>query len=450
VRRLALALYASTLFLAVASPGVARANGRFPQAGQLVPDPSDARHLVARTTYGVVQSVDDGASWSWICEKAIGYGDNFDPFLAVTGDATLVALFGGVAATHDRGCGFALTSAPFVDQFVTDLSSEATPGHAIALVSTGSADGTFDTYVAATTDAGKAWAALGAKLPGDLLATTLDSAPSRDARLYVSGVYGTPKHAVLEVSDDRGATWERRELGESDTPYLAAIDPANPDVVYLRLDGATADRALVSRDAGKTWATMFTSQGDLLGFARSPDGKTLALGGPSDGVLTADAATLGTLGFTKVADQRLRCLAWSASGLYACADEFAKVAPAFSVGRSIDAGKTWQPLYRMSALTPLGCAASTTTGATCPSFWPAVAATIGASAGDAGVGDAGGGGEASPSASGGCAIGAGGAANGPGPRALVGIAGIAAVAAVAAIGGRVRRLASRRSPPTRP
>jgi hypothetical protein len=445
VRRPALAPHWFALALATAALALAddaRANGRFPQAGQLVPDPGDARHLVARTTYGVVQSVDDGASWTWICEKSIGYGDNFDPFLAVTGDATLVALFGGVASTHDRGCGFALATAPFVDQFVTDLSAEATAGHAIALVSTGSADGTFDTFVAATSDAGKTWAALGQKLPGDLLATTLDSAPSRDARLYVSGVYGTPKHAVLEISDDRGASWTRRELGESDAPYLAAIDPTNPDVVYVRLDGATTDRALVSRDAGLTWATVFTSQGDLLGFARSPDGKTLALGGPSDGVLTADSTTLG---FTKVSDQRLRCLAWSASGLYACADEFAKVTPEFTLGRSTDAGKTWQALYRMSALAPLACAAGSTTGASCPAYWPAVAATIGASAAggpDAGVADAGSD-AASPPESGGCELaGAMGGAH-TGASALGAITAITAIAAITSRRG-ARRARSRR------
>src|SRR5262245_66324806 len=38
----------------------ARANGRFPAAGQVVVDPGDKQHIVLRTTYGILQTTDGG------------------------------------------------------------------------------------------------------------------------------------------------------------------------------------------------------------------------------------------------------------------------------------------------------------------------------------------------------------------------------------------------------
>src|SRR5262245_37707256 len=69
----------------------ALANGRFPAAGQVGIDPGDARHVVLRTTYGLIQTTDSGSSWRWICEQAIGYGGTEDPAMAVTGDGTVLA-----------------------------------------------------------------------------------------------------------------------------------------------------------------------------------------------------------------------------------------------------------------------------------------------------------------------------------------------------------------------
>ena len=67
--------------------------------------------------------------------------------------------------------------------------------------------------------------------------------------------------------------------GSDDThlPYIGAVDPQNPDVLYVRLDGSPTDQLLVSRDGGATWTKVFETKipepgdtADLLGFALSP------------------------------------------------------------------------------------------------------------------------------------------------------------------------------------
>src|SRR5687768_10904563 len=66
----------------------ARANGRLPGATELAINRSDPDHLIARATFGMVQSFDGGASWQWICERAVNVSGEADPPVTVTEDGT--------------------------------------------------------------------------------------------------------------------------------------------------------------------------------------------------------------------------------------------------------------------------------------------------------------------------------------------------------------------------
>ena len=80
----------------------ALANGRFPSAQQLALSPpgGDPNLVVLRTTFGIVVSRDAGKSWSWICERALGFTGEWDPPLAVTKDGRIwVGLSDGLRST---------------------------------------------------------------------------------------------------------------------------------------------------------------------------------------------------------------------------------------------------------------------------------------------------------------------------------------------------------------
>ncbi|MDC3952938.1 MYXO-CTERM sorting domain-containing protein [Polyangium jinanense] len=424
--------------LSLLVPAESHANGRFPIADQLVVDPKDPSHIVLRTTYGVLESSDAGGTWSWICEGAVGYGGTQDPAIGVLGDGTILAgVFEGLSVSHDRGCSWGFVQDPLKDEYVIDVSVHRDdPSRGVAITSTGKGTDGFHVILAETADNGATWTQAGTPILSDFIALTVDVAPSKPERIYASGIVGKSFAPAIERSDDRGATWTRTYLDASfasGVPFLAAIDPQNPDRVYLRLSADPVDKLLVSEDAGASFTEVFTAADDLLGFALSPDGTRVAVGGPKDGVQIANAADLA---FQKVSDIYTRCLTWTTAGIYACGNQFDD---GFTVGFSKDEGKTFENLYNLPDICPLACGEGATTPAACLMTWPGIAATLaidpcacdGSGAVTCGGGDGGVPRELEPA--GGCDCGLGSASSASG------------AAVVAGLGALVLRLRRRRA-----
>jgi hypothetical protein len=410
----------------------ASANGRFPLANHLVQDPKDPQHIVLRTTYGIVQTSDHGKSWNWVCEQVPGYSGSFDPAVDVSNSGrVMVGLFDDLATSADRGCTFAKVGGILQKQYVIDLAVAG--GTSFVLTSTGLGDAGFHVIVGESAD-GATWTQAGVDLPSDFNSETIEIAPSRLDRIYASGIVGvSPRTGVIEKSDDHGKTWERLtlDLKGAKAPYLGAVDPADPDKVYVRIDGdpeATmpdkiADRLIASSDGGKTWSDIGGTKGDMLGFALSPDGKKIAYGGPKDGLWLASTSDFK---FAKASAIQVQCLKWTDDGLFACASEFPD---GFTVGLSKDDGKTFAPLHHLSDVTPLACAY-----ATCEETWLTIVRdSIGADAGavDAGSDASAGGAPSTPDSSSSCKC------SSVGRRSDVGA--MAAFFALALVAGRRRR-----------
>src|SRR5690349_16193167 len=203
-------LLAALAALSLFSARDARANGRFPVADQLIVDPNDAAHIVLRTTYGVLETSNAGSSWGWICEVAVGYGGTQDPAIGILADGTVLAgVFEGLSVSHDRGCSWAMAGAPLEKEFIIDVSvHKDDPSRGVAMTSTGTGMG-FHVIVAETADNGVTWTQAGVALPTDLIALTLDVAPSDPNRIYATGLVGKALQPAIERTDDRGATWQR-------------------------------------------------------------------------------------------------------------------------------------------------------------------------------------------------------------------------------------------------
>jgi MYXO-CTERM domain-containing protein len=397
----------------LALPSPAAANGRYPASGQIVLSPITPDTLLVRATYGLLYSTNAGQSWGWICEPAVGFNSEEDPMMGFTADGSLLAgIFEGLAVTTDGGCDWSFAVGGLAGRYVIDLSvDKVSPEQAVLMITNNAGDDDagdeiFVTQLWQTMDNGQTWAQAGVSLDPELLALTVDTAPSDQSRVYISGRLGPPDYpGVIERSDDRGATWQALPIpGSNDTnlPYIGAVDPNNPDIVYVRLDGSPSDTLVVTRDGGMTWQTLYTSMGDLLGFALSPDGSTLAVGGPMDPLQTAPTSTMA---LTVASMDNVLCLTWDASGLYACADEFLQ---GFTAGKSTDQGKTWKSIMQLGDLCgPLACAATSSVGEQCPSLWSLTATTIDAYC-------TGGSGGASASSSSSAATGAGGGSSGGG------------------------------------
>jgi len=344
------------------------ANGRFPRADQLVIDPSDPHHLLARATFGFIETHDGGASWSWICEEIVGRIATTDPPIAITGDGTIVVAvpFDGVAVSHDKGCSWTRAPPPLAGQLVVDMTLEPRdPAGLLVLSSTnvpragGDAGLELVNRIVETKDNARTWGQLGIALPGEFIATTLEVAPSDPNRIYVGGVIGDPPSEAIEQSGDRGQTWTLTKLPGPMTSagvFIGAIDPKDPDRVWIRIFARETDALgmapttlRVSSDRGATWKDLAETTGSMFGFALATDATSLAYGG-QDGVFIGPSDGSGE--FKRVSTLNNRCLTWATAGLYACGTEPIDL---FTVGLSTDAGERFDALYKLADTCPQSC-----------------------------------------------------------------------------------------------
>ena len=103
---------------------------------------------------------------------------------------------------------------------------------------------------------------------------------------------GADAQGALWRSKDDAKTWERIDVpGTSNViqPYLSAVHPTNPNILYLRVRGAdvepdapsgtTVENELrYSSDGGQTWQQLLRENADFLGFQLAPDGASVFVG----------------------------------------------------------------------------------------------------------------------------------------------------------------------------
>jgi hypothetical protein len=442
LRRSARAACAVACAALVSVPAVAWANGRFPAAQQLAPSPSDPNVIAMMATFGVVLSQDDGANWDWVCEGAVGYQSNENPMLGITqGGTILLGAFEGLGLSTNAGCAWSFAPAA-ISSPVVDLVVEKSDPHTALILAAGyagqdDAGATYASRIYATHDDGAHFAPVGAPLAPDLLPQTIEVAPSDASRVYVSGTrrIGGQVFGVLLASSDGAQTFTEADFplisGDAGlvdrNPYIAAVDPSNPDRVYVRVDNIDGTRLLVSDDGTKTTRQVWQAQGSLVGFALSPDGSKIFVGSANDGL---HVATKDALDFTtQIWPGQVLCLAFQGARLLACSNDVGT----FVVGASTDEGATWTPLLHLACVRgPLACGPTSQVTTQCAPNWltqqqnlggpdPRCAADAGADAstpgGDAGAPKSGGG-------KSGCAMGL------PGPAGLPSLLAVAALAGV--------------------
>jgi len=366
------------------------ANGRYPLASQLVARPGAPAHLVARSTFGLLRSDDAGATWTWVCEDALGMLDVAeDPSLALTGDGTtIVAYSQGINVSHD-GCTWTPAVGIPSGRFAVDVTVSPARPHAVLAIELSidnggdASAGGYTLHLVASGDDGATWTDVGDPMPGFLGATVEVATASAD-RIYISGKLLATNQPALARSDDGGRTFALGAIAGVPADagvFIGGVDPIDPDVVYLRMSptATVPGRVIVTRDGGATYSDLVTIPGDVSGFALSPDGATLAVGGVDNGLFVGATSVDGsaTAAFPMIGTVKPSCLTWVGTRILACAKELVDM---FSIAASDDGGAHFTPLLLLDDVTPADCPAGSSAGI-CPSKWPPIAATIGADAG---------------------------------------------------------------------
>lgn len=342
----------------------ALANGRFPSAQQLVLAPAggDPNLVVLRTTFGIIVSRDAGKSWSWICERALGFTGEWDPPVAVTKDGRIwVGLSDGLRSTRD-GCGSeevaALHGAP-----ISDLAVDSTGENLLVLSSP--VDGAASVMI--LRKSGKL-EKIGGSFPG-LELRTGDIASN--GKIYVTGVpyaaTAKPRGHLFVAARGKPLSEVKLALPDDAMAYLSGIDPKNDERIVIRALSPSGTDVVVSEDGGKTLKKVLHVGTLLFGFAKSEDGRRMYVGSgdPNDGVWESLDSGMT---WTQVSKTSVRCLAVANDHLlYACSTPYRP--DGFAVASSIDGARTFTPLNSFKDIGgAISCDAGE--GTACSELWP--------------------------------------------------------------------------------
>jgi photosystem II stability/assembly factor-like uncharacterized protein len=341
----------------------AHANGRFPQAQAIVTVPGgDGGTLYLRATFGLLVSRDSGKTWRWVCERALGYEGTWDPPIAATRDGRLwVGLENGLVTTKD-GCDV---------KPMPELSGETIKDLTV--------DAKGETVWAITGAPGKKswiWRSSAddrfVRVGGldDINFMTIEVAPSNPLRVYVTGQpYGTVRGRLFR-SDDGGKTLrgDANDLPAEGPFFIAGVDPKDDKRVLLRHLHTTGSDVLVTKDGGKTFASVLSMKSAMFGFAKSDDGKTYWAGsGLADHGIWR--STDRGEKWEKLAAHGVLCLHAAKSGLFVCENPCVLGAPAIAVSK--DEGKTVEAIATFADVEgPITCAPA------CAALWPETRAQV--------------------------------------------------------------------------
>ncbi len=293
VRLVGLAALGALTGFAPALDGQARADGAVPGSLGILLPTDKPREILLSTNFGLIISDDGGSTWLWTCEqlatsKANAYALGPPPTAAGGPGDRFYALSPlsevGLAFSDDGTCSWQSAGGMLVGEVVTDFFVDpSNPGRVLAAAS-------------AINDAGDVEpASLYQSLDGG---TTFDSTPlfvapanapivgieiaRSDPNVIYLAYYLTltvGRDPVLVRSSDGGKNWTTLDVQAALGPNMVrifAVDPADPDLVYLRVIASGSEIVAVTQDGGMTFAQPLTiPNGAATAFARLASGTVL-------------------------------------------------------------------------------------------------------------------------------------------------------------------------------
>ncbi|HEX4334396.1 MAG TPA: hypothetical protein VH062_00705 [Polyangiaceae bacterium] len=383
----------AALAAATAFSGTALADGGIPRGYGILFEPGNSAHMLIHSQYwGLFDSRSGPTSWNLLCSQAFGGRsldpDNYATVLAQGGRILVAGDFSGLIISDDT-CDWKKIDA-FNGEPVQTISPADTAGKGFLAVTVQGEMGGVTSRVYSSTDRGDTWTKLKGAIDADISIQGIAVAPSDPMRVYAVGVKINSGPREIAVSTDGGASFKTLPVGamtDYDATQVAplsvvGIAPDDPDTLFVRADGSDAagfvlaDELWVSSDAGKTWKKTYqpADMHDLPGFTFTPDGKSVLIAGPAEGLLkasVADAVAAKAGAFTKVFTGAVWGLRYQDGKLYAGNDDYA-MKPPFMFGVSEDDGKTFTGIMGHCDVGFPKCDPSSTMQMVCAEQWQRV------------------------------------------------------------------------------
>ena len=364
MRRLLISLF-------VLAPAVASANGRPPASIHLHFRPGEQSEIILAATFGALFSNDDGATWRWMCETAIGYGGTYDPDYALspTGRA-FATTFDGLQVDQDA-CSFQLST--FGESFASQVTTAPNGNILVAMSFQGDAAAVppippdFKLY-RSTTDGTSFNAGVTVGTGGEWW-QSLEVAPSDSNRVYLTGyrvISGQPKRLLLFRSNDGGQSYSPLAVTTFQTTNrsdleIAAISKTDPNRLLLRVtwwQDTIGDAFYLSTNGGTSWTKVIEIGDTARGVAFRQNGEAI-IGTTQSGIYRS---TTGGASFTLVpgSQPNINCLAERDNGeLWACTNNYAGAPFDYGVMKTTDMS-TWTGVLKFEDITgPLDCPSGT-------------------------------------------------------------------------------------------
>ena len=372
-------------------PALASANGRPPVTNGVFFKPADPSTIYVRSTFGLLVSRDAGCSFRWVCEKAIGYGGEFDPKYAAAADGTIFATtFTGLHVSRDGGCTWSVATAeqPAGPGKIDDIWIDAldiAPNNDLWVATAESAK---PNDVFRSTDNGVTFAPRGRMSP-TVWYKSVKVARKDPQRVYLTGyqVAGmlpdggqAQPQAHLYRTDNGGDDWTEPPLtgmrfGPTPIVFVSAVDPEQVGTLLLTSQAANGEGDVLYRstDSGDTFVEALQTSASIRDVLFRPDGTVYVATVEGTFRSTDRGASFQPLPGTP----KLACLGQSNDGeLFGCGTNWD---PDFkAIAKSAD-GASWEKQFRFIELAgPLECAAGTTSADVCDPMWPALQQQFGA------------------------------------------------------------------------
>jgi len=380
-------------------------------------------------TFGLVKSTDNGATWRWMCEDAVGYGGLYDPIYDFTSTGALFATtFDGLRVNRD-GCVFDLsvlapvpppTPAPIKFFSTIALGSDGAVYAAAADISDGKIYKSTDNGMTFPTSA----------MPGMINDwwQTIAVAPSNPSIVYLSGYRlqaPNPKVFLLFRSTNGGTSFQPLpvtdfvampgtcqglpgamcnggmpngvcDVGENATNCradcvaqtcpnatieIAGVSATDPNLVYARVtleDNVVSDAIYKSTNGGQSWTRVLGLAGAIAFVARSNG--DLVAGTQNKG--SFKSVNQGGTWLPLSGAPHINCLAESSAGeVWACTQNY-DVAPiptdGFGIMKSTDLVSWTGMLKFQNLLEPETCPAGTPQKDKCDTqLWCGLCAQLG-------------------------------------------------------------------------
>jgi hypothetical protein len=332
-------------------PATARADGAFPNSQNIMTPAALPHDIVLGTNFGLVISVDDGHTWTWSCEQPLNAFATLYQVGAPPANRLYANSDQGVIASDDLGCSWSAATGLAPGVAPLDVFADPTDASRVFAVAPASADAGAVQEVRRSTDGGRSFDAVVYSAAAGDHVTGVEVARSAPQTLTVTLTSGTAFTPKVAQSTDGGGHWTLHDLSASlpaktYSISLIAVDPTNPQKLFLRAGSAAGEVLAVSTDGGATATTPVSlARGALTAFTRLDSGTLLAAGVEgSDNV--AYRSKDGGATFQKL-PTALPVLALSARGTTVYAATDTSITPA-AVQTSADEGTTWQPLMAYS------------------------------------------------------------------------------------------------------